>query len=112
MEAVIPLHHKYRNLSTTCLQKCRKDESLLKLTAEQKTLLNKTSSRMRFIKEYLSMASVAKCLRDCKEETTGSELKVTERILMKSINDARYYDYLQFMYYQVSYKTDQCLYIQ
>ena len=101
MEATIPLHQKYRNLSTACLQKCHK-ESQLKLTDEQEALLNKTSSRMRFVKQYLLMAVMAKCISQCKQETMGSELRITETVLMKDINDARYYDYLQFMYYQVS----------
>lgn len=107
MEAVIPLHHQYRKDSITCLQQCRNNESLLKLTTEQKALLDKASSRMRFVKQYLSMAAVAKCVKDCKEKILDSELKVTERSLMKNINNARYYDYLQFMYYQVSYKAIQ-----
>lgn len=101
MEAVIPLHQKYRNLSTACLLKCRND-SMLKLTPQQEALLNRASSRMRFVKQYLTMATVSKCVALCKEEAMDTELKVTERILMRDINDARYYDYLQFMYYQVS----------
>jgi len=101
MEAVIPLHHKYRNLSTSCLQKCH-NTPLLNLTTQQKTLLNTTASRMRFVRQYLLMAAIGKCVSLCKQNTMGSELKVTERILMKDINDGRYYDYLQFMYYQVS----------
>ena len=48
------------------------------------------------------MAAIAKCVTSCKESTMGSELKVTERILMENINEARYYDYLQYMYYQVT----------
>ena len=102
MEAVIPLHKKYRNQSTSCLQKCRNEESRLKLSAEQEALLNKTGNRIRFVRQYLLMAAIAKCVTSCKESTMGSELKVTERILMENINEARYYDYLQYMYYQVT----------
>lgn len=101
MEAVIPLHHKYRNLSTSCLQKCH-DSLLTNLTAQQEALLNKAGNRMRFVRQYLLMAAKAKCVTNCKKATMGTELKVTERILMQGINDANYYDYLQYMYYQVS----------
>ena len=104
MEAMIPLHQKYRNLSTFCLQKCH-NAPLLNFTAQQEALLNKTASRMRFVRQYLLMAAMGKCVSQCKQDTMGSELKVTENILMKDINDARYYDYLQFMYYQVSNET-------
>ena len=102
MEAMIPLHHQYRNLSTSCIQKCHDEASQLKLTNEQEDMLTRVGNHMRFVRQYLIMAAGAKCVRSCKEETMGSELKVTEKILMQDINKARYYDYLQFMYYQVS----------
>ena len=78
------------------------------LTVEQKELLDKASSRMKFVKQYLLMAAIAKCVARCKDATMGNELKMTDQTLMKKINNADYYDYLQFMYYQVSFiKTIQ-----
>ena len=108
MEPVIPLHQEYRNKSISCLQQCRA-ESEPNLTDKQKALLSRVSSRMPFVQQYLKMAAEGNCVSRCKKENLGMELKVTSSFILKEINKAKYYDYLQYSYFQVQSYHVSCV---
>jgi len=96
---MIPLHQEYRNKSIPCLQQCQ--ESIPKLNDRQEALLNRVAGRMPFVQQYLKMAAVGNCVSSCKKEKLGLELQVTSSVMLSEINNAKYYDYLQYSYFQV-----------
>ena len=104
MEPVIPLHQEYRNKSISCLQLCR-NESVPSLTDKQKALLTRIGSRMPFVQQYLKMAAEGNCVSRCKKENLGMELQVTSSLMLNEINNANYYNYLQYSYFQVQLCT-------